>query len=138
MSFRNASGDATVCIILPTHRGKSDWGVLSRQAAVWREGGTAYGGVEECLYTKQRKWETVVYNGTQALTWPIDKDREDVCVCVLRLDYENESLVWAMLSSTASGWSKIALQTENKGRKHILSNTPKLASVYPSLPVLCR
>lgn len=49
-------------------------------------------------------------------------------MCVLRLDYENETLVWAMLSSTTSGWSKIALQTENKGCKHcvILPNTPNL------------
>lgn len=35
-------------------------------------------------------------------------------------DYEHESLVWATLSSTASGWSKIVLLSENKGHIHKL------------------
>jgi len=57
-----------------------------------------------------------------------------VCVCVLRLDYENETLVWAMLSSTASGWSKIALQTENKGCKHKLRYSPEYTQTCLGLP----
>lgn len=71
-AFRKPSGDATARIILPTRSSESDWGILSWQA-VEREGGTAYGGVKDRLYGKQRQWETVGHSGAQAPTWPADK-----------------------------------------------------------------